>query len=130
MPARSSCCASSGGIRALRIRRRSSPGRRYERAARTVLVENGIQVRRWSEEGEGYAYVTSGARVIDAPRPRTAAAFAVLCHEVAHHALGHTAGPEWADALRELEEEWAAWEFTFACFVRFGFALPAAVTRP
>jgi hypothetical protein len=95
-----------------------------------VLAENGVQVRRWSQDGEGYAYVTNGARAIDAPRPRTAAAFAVLCHEVAHHALGHTAAPEWADALRELEEEWAAWEFTFACFIRFGFALPAAVTRP
>ena len=94
-----------------------------------MLVENGVRIRRWSEKGEGYAYVTGGARVIDAPRPRSAAAFAVLCHEVAHHALGHTAHAEPVDARRELEEEWAAWEFTFACFARFGFAVPAAVTR-
>jgi hypothetical protein len=104
-------------------------GRHYEMAAWTVLAENGVQVRRWSEAGEGYAYVARGERVIDAPRPRSAAAFAVLCHEVAHHALGHTEHPEWADARRELEEEGAAWEFTFACFARFGFTLPAAVTR-
>jgi hypothetical protein len=94
-----------------------------------VLAENGVQIRRWSEEGEGYAYATGGTRVIDAPRPRTAAAFAVLCHEVAHHALGHTAHAELVDAHRELDEEWAAWEFTFACFARFGFAVPAAVSR-
>ncbi len=62
-----------------------------------MLAENDVQVRRWSAEGEGYAYVTSGTRVIDAPPPRRATAF--------------------------------AWEFTFACFVRFGFAVPAIVTR-
>lgn len=129
MPARLSCCGSFGGIRAVRIRRRAASGQRYERAAAVVLADNDVQVRRWSEEGVGYAYAMSGARVIDAPRPRSAAAFAVLCHEVAHHALGHTAGSEWADARRELEEEGAAWEYTFACFARFGFALPAAVTR-
>src|SRR5262245_32463837 len=67
--------------------------------------------------------------MIDAPRPRSAAAFAVLCHEVAHHALGHTEHAEPVDACRELEEEWAAWEFTFACFARFGLTVPAAVTR-
>jgi hypothetical protein len=94
-----------------------------------VLVENRVRIRRWSEAGEGYAYAAGGARMIDAPRPRTAAAFAVLCHEVAHHALGHTAHPEPVDAGREMDEEWAAWEFTFACFIRFGFAVPAGVTR-
>jgi hypothetical protein len=94
-----------------------------------VLVENGVRIRRWSQSGEGYAYVTGGARVIDAPRPRSVGAFAVLCHEVAHHALGHTAHAEPVDAGRELEEEWAAWQFTFACFARFGLAVPASVTR-
>ena len=114
----------------MRIRWRSTrAATRYEAAAGTVLAENDVQVRRWSAEGEGYAYVTSGTRVIDAPPPRCAAAFAVLCHEVAHHALGHTAHLELVDAVQELEEEWAAWEFTFACFVRFGFAVPAIVTR-
>jgi hypothetical protein len=98
-------------------------------AAWTVLAENGVQVRRWSAAGEGYAYATGGTRVIDAPRPRSAAAFAVLCHEVAHHALGHTAHPFLVAARRELDEEADAWEFTFACFARFGFPVPAAVTR-
>jgi len=94
-----------------------------------VLVENGVRIRRWSQSGEGYAYVTGGARMIDAPRPRSAGAFAVLCHEVAHHALGHTVHAEPVDPRRELDEEWAAWEFTFACFARFGLAVPASVTR-
>jgi hypothetical protein len=98
-------------------------------AAATVLAENGVQVRRWREDGEAYAYTVHGARVIDVPQPYTAAAFALLCHEVAHHALGHTAWPEWATARRELEEEREAWEFTFACLARFGMAAPAAVTR-
>lgn len=114
----------------MRISRRSSLGRHYELAAWTVLAEHGVQVRRWSEAREGYAYVSREARWIDAPRPRRAAAFAILCHEVAHHALGHTTDPEWADARRELEEEGEAWEFTFACFVRFGFAIPPGVTCP
>jgi hypothetical protein len=94
-----------------------------------VLAENGVQVRRWREDGEAYAYTVYGARVIDAPRPYTAVAFALLCHEVAHHALGHTSWPEWATARRELEEEREAWEFTFACLARFGMAAPARVTR-
>src|SRR4051812_34869292 len=114
--ARSSCCDSSGVIPAVRIRRRgAASASRYQTAAATVLAENGVQVRRWREDGEAYAYMVSGARVIDAPRPFTAAAFALLCHEVAHHALGHTAWPEWATARRELEEERDAWEFTVAC---------------
>src|SRR5688572_2617931 len=112
---RSSCCGSCGDIRTVRIRRHSPAARRYEAAAWTVLAENGVQVRRWSAAGEGYAYATGGTRVIDAPRPGNAAAFAVLCHEVAHHALGHTAHPFPVEARRELEEEADAWEFTFAC---------------
>lgn len=86
-------------------------------------------MRRWREDGEAYAYTTYGARVIDAPWPGSASSLAVLCHEVAHHALGHTAWPEWATARRELEEEREAWEFTFACFARFGLAVPASVSR-
>jgi hypothetical protein len=114
----------------VRIRRRDGgAAARYEAAAATVLAENGVWVRRWREDGEAYAYTTGGAQVIDAPRPRSAAAFAMVCHEVAHHALGHTAWPEWATARRELEEEREAWEFTFACFARFGFRIPASVTR-
>lgn len=114
-------------MRIRRLRRPAAPD--YETAADAVLRENGVHVRRWSADGEGYAYATAGTRVIDAPRPHTAAAFAVLCHEVAHHALGHTAHPELVDARQELEEEREAWEFTFACFARFGFAIPATVTR-
>jgi hypothetical protein len=114
----------------VRIRRRpAADPSRYQTAAAIVLAENGVQVRRWREDGEAYAYTVYGAQVIDAPRPDTAAAFAVVCHEVAHHALGHTAWPEWATARRELEEEREAWEFTFACLARFGMAAPAAVTR-
>jgi hypothetical protein len=113
----------------VRIRRKTRKEPRLEAAAWTVLVENGVRIRRWSRPGEGYAYATGGARVIDAPRPRTPGAFAILCHEVAHHALGHTAHAEPVDARRELEEEWAAWEFTFACFARFELTVPAAVSR-
>jgi hypothetical protein len=114
----------------LRIRQRlSRRSSRFEAAAWAVLAENGVQVRRWSDEGEGYAYATGGQRFIDAPRPRSAAAFAVLCHEVAHHALGHTANAFLVDARRELEEEREAWEYTFACFARFGLSVPAVVTR-
>ena len=114
----------------MRIRRGvSAAASRYEAAARAVLSENRVYVRRWSADGEGYAYATGGVRVIDAPPPRTAAAFAVLCHEVAHHALGHTEHPYLVTACQELEEERDAWEFTFACFARFGFPIPAAVGR-
>src|SRR5687767_4613965 len=102
-PVRSSFSGSSEGIRAVRIRRvRGAPSSRCEAAARTVLAENDVRVRRWREDGEAYAYLIHGARVIEAPWPETAEALAVLCHEVAHHALGHTTWPEWATARREL----------------------------
>jgi hypothetical protein len=114
----------------VRIRRSGWRGEsRYEAAAGVVLAENEVRVRRWREDGEAYAYMVNGSRVIDAPWPGSATALAVLCHEVAHHALGHTAWPEWATARRELEEEREAWEFTFACFARFGLAVPAVVGR-
>jgi hypothetical protein len=130
MPGRSSCCDSSGGIPAVRIRRRGGRDEtRWEWAAWRILEESGVHVRRWREDGEAYAYTMSGRPVIDAPWPRSAEEFAVLCHEVAHHALGHTAWPEWATVRRELEEEREAWEFTFACFARFGLAVPSAVSR-
>jgi hypothetical protein len=114
----------------VRIRRRGGRSEpRFEAAARIVLAEHGVRVRRWREDGEAYAYTVHGARIIEAPWPGAAAALAVLCHEVAHHALGHTAWPEWATARRELEEEREAWEFTFASFARFGLAVPAVVSR-
>ncbi len=113
----------------VRISRRAGDTHRYGSAAETVLREHRVQVRHWREDGEAYAYTIGGARLIDAPWPRSAAALAVLCHEVAHHALGHTLEPEWATARRELEEEREAWEFTFACFARFGLAIPRGVCR-
>jgi hypothetical protein len=114
----------------VRIRRRSARApSRYVAVAERVLYDNGVQVQRWREDSEGYAYLLRGLRVIDAPYPHTAAALSVLMHEVAHHALGHTTEPEWATARRELEEEWEAWGYAFACLASLGLNIPREVCR-
>ena len=69
----------------------------------------------------GLAWIGHPRRPIEAPQPRSALSFAVLAHEVGHHALGR-ARPRW-------REEQLAWLFALEQMRRLGVPVTAAVEQ-
>lgn len=78
---------------------------RYADAALALLQAHRVRVCHWRTNMTGIAWVGHPARPIEAPHPRSPISFAILAHEVGHHALG-TIRPRW-------REEYLAWEFAF-----------------
>ena len=90
---------------------------RYVPQARMLLEEHGVHVYRWRTRVSGHALLGDQLRAmqvrpIAAPHPRSPLSFAILAHEVGHHALG-TIRPRCL-------EEYRAWQFAFAQLERFG----------
>lgn len=76
---------------------------RYAAEARTLLAEHGVRVCHWRRNMTGLAWLGHPTRPIETPHPRSPLSFAVLAHEVGHHALGRVR-PRW-------REEQLAWLF-------------------
>lgn len=94
---------------------------RYAPAALTLLRAHGVRVCHWRRNMSGIAWVGHPRRPIEAPHPRSPLSFAVLAHEVGHHALG-ARRPRW-------REEHLAWEFALEQMQRLGVPITAAVRR-
>lgn len=76
---------------------------RYAPEALILLREYDVRVCHWRRNMSGIAWVGHPQRPIEAPHPRSPLSFAILAHEVGHHALGRIR-PRW-------REEHLAWEF-------------------
>jgi hypothetical protein len=76
---------------------------RYTAQAGQLLREHGVRVCHWRRNMTGIAWIGHPKRPIEAPHPRSPLSFAILAHEVGHHALGQIR-PRW-------REEQLAWEF-------------------
>lgn len=85
---------------------------RYAGQARELLAEHGVRVCRWNQRMTGAAYLRVAGRPITAPHPRSPLSFAILAHEVGHHAI--------ARVRPRCLEEYQAWQFAFAQLERFG----------
>lgn len=86
-------------------------GRFAEQASR-LLHEERVRVCHWRSNMSGIAWIGHPLRPIEAPHPRSSLSFAVLAHEVGHHALG-SVRPRW-------REEQLAWQFAFRQMERLG----------
>ncbi len=90
---------------------------RYAPQARILLEEQRVHVYRWRTRMSGHALLGEqlrglSLRPIATPHPRSPLSFAILAHEVGHHALG---------SMRpRCLEEYGAWQFAFAQLERFG----------
>lgn len=78
---------------------------RYATEALALLREHDVRVCHWRGNMTGLAWLGHPSRPIEAPHPRSPLSFAVLAHEVGHHAQG-LIRPRW-------REEHLAWEFAF-----------------
>lgn len=78
---------------------------RYAAQALHLLREHNVTVCHWRSSMTGIAWLGHPDRVIEAPHPKSPMSFAVLAHEVGHHALGRMR-PRW-------HEEQQAWLFAF-----------------
>jgi hypothetical protein len=94
---------------------------RYAAEARALLAAYGVRVCHWRRAMTGLAWLGHPHRPIEAPHPRTPLSFAVLAHEVGHHALGRLR-PRW-------REEQRAWLFALAQMHRLGVPVTAAVEQ-
>ncbi len=92
---------------------------RYAPEALALLEEHGVRVCHWRATMSGVAWVGHPRRPIEAPHPRSPLSFAILAHEVGHHALG-SVRPRW-------REEQLAWEFALAQMERLGVPVTARV---
>lgn len=101
---------------------------RYERAAREMLVEHSVRVRKWRSNMSGVAWQVTYAdgtvsRLIEAPRPRGPVSASVFLHEIGHHAIGfHRYSP------RCLEEH-MAWMFSLEMMTRYELNITEGVRR-
>ena len=93
---------------------------RYAPQARRLLAEHGVRVCHWRRNMTGIAWIGHPTRPIEAPHPRSSLSFAILAHEVGHHALGKVR-PRW-------REEHLAWEFALEQMRRLGVPIQPAVT--
>lgn len=90
-------------------------------AARSLLSEHELVVRKWRSNSSGRAYWIG--REIEAPRPTGYKSFAVLAHEVAHKVLEHGgSGPRW-------KQEVEAWDWALEQFTALGLPGRRKVTR-
>lgn len=85
---------------------------RYARQALELLAEYEVRVCRWNRRMTGAAFLRVPGRPIIAPHPRSPLSFAILAHEVGHHAL--------ARVRPRCLEEYRAWQFAFEQLDRFG----------
>lgn len=101
---------------------------RYERAAREMLSEHSVRVRKWRSNMSGVAWQVTYAdgtvsRLIEAPRPRGPVSASVFLHEIGHHAIGfHRYSP------RCLEEH-MAWMFSLEMMTRYELNITEGVRR-
>lgn len=93
---------------------------RYAPKALTLLREQGVRVCHWRGTMTGIAWLGHPARPIEAPHPRSSLSFAVLAHEIGHHANGRIR-PRW-------REEQLAWEFALSAMARLGVPISERVT--
>ena len=94
---------------------------RYAAQALRLLDEHGVRVCHWRRNMTGIAWLGHPRRPIEAPHPKSPLSFAILAHEVGHHANGHLR-PRW-------REEQLAWEFALAQMARLGVPVSDAVTE-
>jgi hypothetical protein len=94
---------------------------RYAPQAIQLLGEFGVRVCHWRSNMTGIAWLGHPRRPIEAPHPKSPLSFAVLAHEVGHHANGRLR-PRW-------REEQLAWEFALEHMARLGVPVSEAVTE-
>jgi hypothetical protein len=94
---------------------------RYAAEARMLLVEHGVRVCHWRRDLTGLAWLGHPDRPIETPHPRSPQSFAVLAHEVGHHALGRVR-PRW-------REEQLAWLFALEQMRRLGVPVTVEVEQ-
>ncbi len=92
---------------------------RYALQAEELLKDHRVRVCHWRRNMTGIAWIGHPNRPIEAPHPRSPLSFAILAHEVGHHALG-IIRPRW-------REEQLAWEFALAQMERLGVPLTDSV---
>lgn len=92
---------------------------RYAEQAGKLLREHRARVCHWRGNMTGIAWIGHPERPIEAPHPRSPLSFAILAHEVGHHALG-VIRPRW-------REEHLAWQFAFDQMERHGVPVTATV---
>ena len=92
---------------------------RYAPAALSLLRAHDVRVCHWRASMSGIAWVGHPRRPIETPHPRSPLSFAILAHEVGHHALG-ALRPRW-------REEYLAWEFAFAQMRQLGVPIEPRV---
>jgi hypothetical protein len=85
---------------------------RYAAQARALLREHGVRVCHWRRNMTGIAWLGHPRRPIETPHPRSPLSFAILAHEVGHHAQG-IIRPRW-------REEQLAWAFAFEAMREHG----------
>lgn len=78
---------------------------RYAPEALALLRAHGVRVCHWRQNMSGIAWLGHPQRPIESPHPRSPLSFAILAHEVGHHAQG-VVRPRW-------REEHLAWQFAF-----------------
>jgi hypothetical protein len=92
---------------------------RYAAQALALLEAHGVRVCHWRASMSGIAWLGHPARPIEAPHPRSPLSFAVLAHEVGHHALG-VLRPRW-------REEHLAWQYAFGQMRELGVPITGRV---
>lgn len=85
---------------------------RYARQALDLIQKHGVRVCHWRSNMTGIAWLGHPDRPIEAPHPKSPMSFAILAHEVGHHALGRVR-PRW-------REEQLAWLFAFDAMEQYG----------
>lgn len=94
---------------------------RYAAEALRLLREHNVRVCHWRRNMTGLAWIGHPQRPIETPHPRSPLSFAVLAHEVGHHALGRTR-PRW-------REEQQAWLFAVEQMRRLGVPVTPEVEQ-
>ena len=88
---------------------------RYASQALALIDQHRVRVCHWRANMTGIAWIGHPERPIEAPLPKSSISFAVLAHEVGHHALGRVK-PRW-------REEQLAWQFAFDAMERYGIPI-------
>lgn len=92
---------------------------KYEVISIKLLNEYGISIKTVRKSMSGVAYIED--RVISCPAPKSPLSFAIFAHEVGHIANG-SIKPRWLEELK-------AWQFSIACFKKFGLSIPREVRQ-
>lgn len=94
---------------------------RYARQALDLIHQHGVRVCHWRANMTGIAWLGHPERPVEAPHPKSPMSFAVLAHEVGHHALGRVK-PRW-------REEYLAWQFALDAMLRLEVPVTDQVLR-